>query len=142
MMNSWREKYLTVKKKAASLQQEHGGSPDYLIMIKNNIPDSSSSKSAGKYMVMAEGPLRNQLLSHGVKFVENNCMMMANSWDMTEEIIATQDGSDTEVTDLSSENSSKSSNSIVTGNESDKSVDIMNMKKYAKKVGTPGMSKK
>ena len=84
-------------------------------------------------MVMAEGPLRNQLLSHGVKFVENNCMMMANSWDMTEEIIATQDESDTEVTDLASENSSKSSNSIVTGSESDKSVDIMNMKKYAKK---------
>ena len=51
MLNSWREKMLTVKKKVASIQVEHGGDPDFVIMIRNNIQDptaTNASPTAGK----------------------------------------------------------------------------------------------
>ena len=83
--NSWRNKLLTAKKKWATLQEEHGGQPDFVIMIRNNVQDAGvtkASSTAGKYLLMAQGPLREKLLGPGVQFVKNESYMFANSWNM------------------------------------------------------------
>ena len=54
--------------------------------MKNYLKDhhvTNLSPTAGKYMVMGEGPI----LSEGVKFVKTELYMMANYWDMTEDNI-------------------------------------------------------
>ena len=89
-LNSFKNKYLTLKKKAASHQIEHGTQPDYMLIVKNNLQDphvTNPSPTAGKYMVIAEGPIKEQLLGKGVKFVQNDFFMMTNSWDMSQETI-------------------------------------------------------
>jgi len=97
MLNSWREKILTAKKKVATIQEEHGGNPDFLLLIKNNIQEKNTqTQTAGKYMVIAKGPARKKFLGKGVKFSRENNFMMANYWDMKEEIIENLSDSDEE----------------------------------------------
>ena len=88
-LESFRNKFATIKKKLDDPQVEHGGSADYLLVVKNNIqvPNTPNAKTAGKNMVMTKGPIRDQYIHKGVKFVKDNCYMMANCESMKEEII-------------------------------------------------------
>ena len=54
MVGSFKDKFLTVKKMAAEIQEEHGCSADVIVMVKNNPQDpgnKNSAPSAGKYLV-------------------------------------------------------------------------------------------
>ena len=84
MQNSRRDKLKTVKRKFATLQEEHGGQSDFVIMIRNNVTNSSSME--GKNLVMAESPLREKLHGPGGNFVKKDSYMFANSWNMAEDI--------------------------------------------------------
>lgn len=74
-LESWRNKYATIKKKVHDLQEEHGGSCDFLLLVKNNVQSKNApnAHTAEKYMVFSKGPVREQFLSGGVKF-DKNCV--------------------------------------------------------------------
>jgi len=87
-VNSFKVKYLTLKKKTSSLQVEVGTEPDFCLIVKNNLQNpntSNAAPTAGKYMVYCEGPLRHQLLGGGTMFDYGSFYMMANNYDYTEE---------------------------------------------------------
>ena len=74
----------------ATLQEEHDGQPDFVIMVKNNVQEAgvtNASSTAGKHLVMAEGPLREKLLGPGVQLVKEDSYMFANSWNIAEEVM-------------------------------------------------------
>jgi hypothetical protein len=99
MQNSWKNKLLIAKKKVATLQEEHSGQPDFVIMIKNNVQEAgvtNASSTAGKYLVMAEGPLREKLLGPVVQFVKEDSYMFANSWNMDKEVMKNSSEEDEE----------------------------------------------
>ena len=57
-INSFRNQFLTMKKKASRLQREVGSEPDFVIIMKNNLQDpktSNASAGAGKYLICGEG---------------------------------------------------------------------------------------
>ncbi len=151
LLNSFKDKLLTIKKKTAAHQIEHGGKPDYLFMMRNNIQDpnvTNASPTAGKYMIMSEGPIREHLLGGGVKFVKGESYMFANHWDMTEEVID-ENKDDYEDSDEGVDEekgapgpgkkaigSNLSDNMEYSDEEFD--LDIYQMKKGARKVQTPG----
>ena len=63
-LQSFKSKYLTLKKKTAQLQAEHGVEADFMIIMRNNLQSSNvtnCSKTAGKYMISAVGPLKERL---------------------------------------------------------------------------------
>ena len=99
MIESFKEKYLTLKKKVSSHQREHGVEEDYLLLIKNNLQDPNAvnaGTTAGKYLVVSEGPARELFLTEGLRFEKGVTYMMANTWDMSEEKVIEEDKSDLE----------------------------------------------
>ena len=52
-LNSFKSKYLTLKKKVSALQLEVGAKEDFILLVRNNLQDPSTahqSSTAGKYM--------------------------------------------------------------------------------------------
>ena len=74
-LESWKNKYATIKK-VHDLQEEHGGSCDFLLLVKNNVQSKNTpnAHTAEKYMVFSKGPVREQFLSGGVKFDKKKCV--------------------------------------------------------------------
>ena len=90
-LNSMKTKFLTVKKKVASIQQECGMEQDFMLIMKNNLQKSSvscPSPTAGKYMGYNRGNIRDQLLGEGVKFNPMTMFMLANDSNYKEEKLA------------------------------------------------------
>ena len=93
-VNSFKTKYLTLKKKVSALQLEVGVKSNFLLMIKNNLQDrnnKNAAPTAGKYMVFAEGDIKEQLFGDGIKYNDNDMYVMANNFDYTEEIVAKEE---------------------------------------------------
>ena len=70
------------------MQREVGTEPDYVILIKNNLQDpttSNPSASAGKYFVFGEGPIKEKLIERGVQFDQKQMFLMANNHNFDEE---------------------------------------------------------
>ena len=70
------------------MQREVGTEPDYVILIKNNLQDpttSNPSASAGKYFVFGEGPIKEKLVEREVKFDQKQMFLMANNHNFEEE---------------------------------------------------------
>ena len=90
-IKSFKDKYLTSKKKTSSLQREHGSSPDYILFVRNNIQKpggKNSSSTAGKYLVYGEGPIQDDFFGiHGVKFDKSKHIIMKNDYNMEEKQI-------------------------------------------------------
>ena len=87
-VNSFRTQILTLKKKLSRMQREVGTEPDYVILIKNNLQDpttSNPSASAGKYFVFGEGPIKEKLIERGVQFDQKQMFLMANNHNFDEE---------------------------------------------------------
>ena len=81
--NSFREKYLTGIKKLASLQEEHGGKPDFLLIVRNNVQQpSKQTTTAGKFMVAGQGEIFEGFLHEGIEFETDNYVKMSNNWSM------------------------------------------------------------
>ena len=58
MIGSFKDKFLTLKKTAAEIQEEHGCLGDVILMVRNNLQDPGNkmaAPSAGKYLVYASG---------------------------------------------------------------------------------------
>ena len=69
-------------------------------MIKNNLQDPNAvnaGTTAGKYLVVSEGPARELFLTEGLRFEKGVTYMMANTWDMSEEKVIEEDKSDLKV---------------------------------------------
>ena len=84
--NSFREKYLTGAKKLASLQEEHGGVPDFLLIVRNNVQKpNKQTTTAGKFMVAGQGEIYEGFLHDGIEFDTDNYVKMSNTWSMQTE---------------------------------------------------------
>ena len=84
--NSFREKYLTGIKKLSSLQEEHGGTPDFLLIVKNNVQQpSKQTTTAGKFMVAGQGEIFEEFMHEGIEFDTDSYVKMTNSWSMKTE---------------------------------------------------------
>ena len=89
-LKSFKNKYLTLKKKTSAIHKEHGTDSDYILIIKNNLQKpggKNCSPTAGKYLVMAEGSMRQQFLENGIKFDVEGFAMMKNDKNMEVEVI-------------------------------------------------------
>ena len=87
-LNSFRTKFMNLKKKISSIQLENGSKPDFLLMIKNNLQSqkvNNASPTAGKYMLFCGGPIRQILLEKGIKFDQTMIYLLANNYDFSEE---------------------------------------------------------
>ena len=81
--NSFREKFLTGVKKLASLQEEHGGEPNFLLIVQNNVQKpNKQSTTAGKFMVSGQGEIFEGFMHDGIEFDTENYVKMSNSWSM------------------------------------------------------------
>jgi len=92
-LNSFKAKYLTLKKKASAMQTKVGTEPDFLILMKNNLQNpktNNASKTAGKYMVYGEGEIKTKLFKEGIKFESESMYAMANNFDYTELKVETE----------------------------------------------------
>ena len=84
MTRSMKDQYLTIKKSVANLQKIHGVDAEFMLIVKNNIQSTgakNSAPSAGKYMVISEGKLKELFFGSGVKFNEG-FVIMENDFDM------------------------------------------------------------
>ena len=84
MTRSMKDQYLTIKKSVANLQKIHGVDAEFMLIVKNNIQSTgakNSAPTAGKYMVISEGKLKELFFGSGVKFDEN-FVIMENDFDM------------------------------------------------------------
>ena len=76
-----------MKKNASRMQIEAGAEPNFLIIMFNNVQDphaSNPSASAGKYLTYGEGPIKEKLMTEGLKF-DKSMYMMANNHNFAEE---------------------------------------------------------
>ena len=82
--NSFREKLLTgIIKKLASVQKEHGGEPNYLLIVQNNIQEASKqSTTAKKFIVQGEGPIMDGFMNSGIEFDTDNYVKLQNQWSL------------------------------------------------------------
>jgi len=81
-LNSFKEKYLNLKKKLSALQIEVGASEDFLLIVKNNLQVPSAtqqSPTAGKYMIFGAGAIADQFFSTGIDFDTSHMVKMANN---------------------------------------------------------------
>ena len=84
--NSFREKYLTGIKKLSSLQEEHGGTPNFLLIVKNNVQQpSKQTTTAGRFMVAGQGEIFEEFMHEGIEFDTDGYVKMTNSWSMKTE---------------------------------------------------------
>ena len=59
-LNSFKSKFLTLKKKVSALQLEVGAEEDFILIVRNNLQDpltAHQSTTAGRYMVYGVGPI-------------------------------------------------------------------------------------
>ena len=81
-LNSFKEKYLNLKKKLSALQIEVGASEDFLLIVKNNLQVPSATQqslTAGKYMIFGAGAIADQFFSTGIDFDTSHMVKMANN---------------------------------------------------------------
>ena len=127
-VNSFRTQILTLKKKLSRMQREVGTEPDYVILIKNNLQDpttSNPSASAGKYFVFGEGPIKEKLIEQEVKFDQKQMFLMANNHNFEEEKV--------KKASLVEEKTKKTKPTKKT-----KKNDVQKRNQVARKVATPG----
>ena len=83
-VNSWRNQFLTLKKKVSRMQIEAGAEPNFLIIMMNNVQDpnaSNPSKSAGKYLTYGEGTIKETFISEGLQLDESFfCRPTTKTW--------------------------------------------------------------
>ena len=80
-VNSWRNQFLTLKKKVSGMQIEAGAEPNFLIIMMNNVQDpnaSNPSKSAGKYLTYGEGTIKEKFISEGLQLDESYFLLANN----------------------------------------------------------------
>ena len=73
-VNSWRNQFLTLKKKVSRMQIEADAEPNFLIIMLNNVQDpnvSHPSQSAGKYLTNGKGAIKETFLSEGLQLDES-----------------------------------------------------------------------
>ena len=81
-LNSFKEKYLNLKKKLSALQIEVGADQDFLLIVKNNLQVPSATQqslTAGKYMIFGAGAIADQFFSTGIDFDTSHMVKMANN---------------------------------------------------------------
>ena len=97
ILRSFKDSFMTLKKKIANLHKQHGTEAEYLIIVKNNLQvpgGKTASKTAGQYMVYAEGTLLSELISKGIIF-DSRFVLMANEYNMeTKEVNLERDEDD------------------------------------------------
>ena len=82
-LTSFKQKYLTLKKKVSALQLEVGASEDFLLIVRNNLQVPSASQqcyTAGKYMVFGVGPIADQFYSTGINFETTILVKLSNNY--------------------------------------------------------------
>ena len=80
-VNSWRNQFLTLKKKVSRMQIEADAEPNFLIIMLNNVQDlnaSNPSQSAGKYLTNGEGAIKEAFLSRGLQLDESYYLLANN----------------------------------------------------------------
>ena len=81
ILRSFKDSFLSLKKKIANLQKQHGTEGEYLIIVKNNLQLPGPSPTGGQFMVYGEGSLITELLSKGLTF-DSRFVLMANEYNM------------------------------------------------------------
>ena len=85
IVRSFKDVFKNLKKKVANLHKQHRAQPEYILIVKNNVQNSGGknpSPTGGLYMVCGEGKLLSEFLKNGIKFDEQQFVMMANQYDM------------------------------------------------------------
>ena len=80
-INSFKNKYLNVKKKNASIQVECGQNEDFIIAVRNNLQSKSvvnPSPTAEKYIVYARGQAKIDFLGDGFKYNPSEMFLCKN----------------------------------------------------------------
>ena len=81
ILRSFKDSFLSLKKKIANLQKQHGTEGEYLIIVKNNLQLPGPLPTVGQFMVYGEGSLITELLSKGLTF-DSRFVLMANEYNM------------------------------------------------------------
>ena len=84
MTRSFKDKYLTLKKNICNLQKVHGVEAEFALIVKNNLQIAggrNASTTAGRFMVVCDGRMKELLFSSGIKF-EEGFVLMDNDHDM------------------------------------------------------------
>ena len=86
LLRSFKDSFLTLKKKVANLHRQHGTEAEYIIIVKNNLQlpgggGKTPSPTGGRFMVYGEDTLLTELLSTGLVF-DSRFVMMANEFNM------------------------------------------------------------
>ena len=84
---SWRESYITTKKKVGRLQPNHGKRPNFFYAIENNVQHANvrgAAKSAEKILNYGRGPLFEEFFATGIRYRQNAHFICANDYDLTE----------------------------------------------------------
>ena len=84
ILRSFKDSFLSLKKKIANLHKQHGTEAEYIIIVKNNLQlpgGKRPSPTGGQFMVYGEGSLLTELLSTGIVFDER-FVLMANEFNM------------------------------------------------------------
>ena len=92
-LNSFKSKYLTLKKKVSALQLEVGAKEDFILLVRNNLQDPSTahqSSTAGKYMCYGVGPIAENFYTTGIKFENTEMVKMLNNYDYTQDLSVTE----------------------------------------------------
>ena len=87
-LNSFKSKFLTMKKKVSALQLEVGAEEDFILIVRNNLQDpltAHQSTTAGKYMVYGVGPVADKFYTTGIKFESDEMVKMANNYDYAQD---------------------------------------------------------
>ena len=84
LTRSMKDQFLTLKKSVANLQKILGVDAEFMLVVINNIQSAgakNSAPTAGKFMVITEGKLKELFFGSGVKFDED-FVIMQNDFDM------------------------------------------------------------
>ena len=87
-LNSFKSKFLTLKKKVSALQLEVGAKEDFILIVRNNLQDPSTShqsSTAGRYMCYGVGPIAENFYTTGIKFESDEMVKMANNYDYAQD---------------------------------------------------------
>ena len=88
-LNSFKSKFLTLKKKVSALQLEVGANEDFILIVRNNLQDpltALQSTTAGRYMCYGVGPIADNFYDTGIKFESDAMVKMANNYDYTQDL--------------------------------------------------------
>ena len=88
-LNSFKSKFLTMKKKVSALQLEVGAEEDFILIVRNNLQDpltAHQSTTAGRYMVYEVDPIAENFYTTGIKFESDEMVKMANNYDYAQDL--------------------------------------------------------